>query len=217
MIKIKNLCKVFDDKPILINVNIDISQGDILIIKGPSGSGKSTLLSLVSGLARPTSGSVYYNNMNISKLPEIELGKYRNEKIGFIFQKFNLLEKLTVYENILPPLITRNEKIDRKYVEDLLKKLGLLEFKNTKVSKLSGGEQQRVALARALVNKPDILLADEPTANLDYYLKMNAIKIFLQENKEGKTIIIATHDDVFLSIPNARIAKLDNGILSVLK
>ncbi|MCB4203957.1 ABC transporter ATP-binding protein [Deferribacterales bacterium Es71-Z0220] len=217
MIKIKGLCKVFDGKPILSNINIDISKGDILIIKGPSGSGKSTLLSLISGLARPTSGAVYYNDMNISKLPEIELGRYRNEKIGFIFQKFNLLENLTVYENILPPLVVRKEKIDRKKIEDVLKKLELLEFINTKVSKLSGGEQQRVALARALVNKPDILLADEPTANLDYNLKMNAIKIFLQENKEGKTIIIATHDDIFLSIPNAKVAKLDNGILSVLK
>jgi len=217
MIKIKNLCKVFDGKPILSNINIDISQGDILIIKGPSGSGKSTLLSLISGLARPTSGAVFYDELNISKLPEIELGIFRNEKIGFIFQKFNLLENMTVYENILPPLVVRKENIDRKKIEDVLKKLDLLEFINTKVSKLSGGEQQRVALGRALVNKPDILLADEPTANLDYNLKMNAIKIFLQENKEGKTIIIATHDDIFLSIPNARIAKLDNGILSVLK
>jgi len=217
MIKIKGLSKVFDGKPILSNININISKGDILIIKGVSGSGKSTLLSIISGLARPTSGAVYYNDMNISKLPEIELGRYRNEKIGFIFQKFNLLENLTVYENILPPLVVKKDKIDRKNIEEVLKKLELSEFINTKVSKLSGGEQQRVALARALVNKPDILLADEPTANLDYNLKMNAIKIFLQENKEGKTIIIATHDDIFLSIPNIRVAKLDNGILSVLK
>lgn len=217
MIKIQGLSKVFDGKTVLNNINLDISKGDILIIKGVSGSGKSTLLSIISGLARPTSGSVFFNNMNISKLPELALGKYRNENIGFVFQKFNLIENLTVYENILPPIVVSQKRISKKDIQELLKKLEILEFINTKVSKLSGGEQQRVALARSLVNQPDILIADEPTTNLDYNLKMAIIKILLQENRDGKTLIIATHDDVFMQITNARVVELDKGILSIVR
>lgn len=217
MIKIQGLSKVFDGRTVLNNINLDISKGDILIIKGVSGSGKSTLLSIISGLARPTSGSVFFNNMNISKLPELALGKYRNENIGFVFQKFNLIENLTVYENILPPIVVSQKRISKKDIQELLKKLEILEFINTKVSKLSGGEQQRVALARSLVNQPDILIADEPTTNLDYNLKMAIIKILLQENRDGKTLIIATHDDVFMQITNARVVELDKGILSIVR
>lgn len=213
MIKIENLCKEYDGKVILDRINLEITHGNFWIFMGPSGSGKSTFLSIISGLARPTSGAVFYNELNIAKLPEDELGKFRNRKIGFVFQRFNLLENLTVYENMLPPLIINEKPFSKDEVFKVLKKFEIDRFADTKVRKLSGGEQQRVALARALVNDPEVLIADEPTANLDPRLKYEVIDLFKQINSEGKTIIIATHDEVLTKANGVKIAKMSNGKL----
>ncbi len=213
MIRIENLCKKFDEKVILENINLEIMAGDFWVVMGPSGSGKSTLLSIISGLARPTNGAVFYNDLNISKLPEVDLGRFRNEKIGFVFQKFNLLEGLTVYENILPPLIINEKRIIKDDIFSLLKKFDIEKLSNVKVRKLSGGEQQRVALARALVNNPEVLIADEPTANLDPRLKFEVLEFFKRINADGKTLIIATHDEVFSKIGGVKTAKLIDGKL----
>jgi len=211
MIAIRYLTKIYDDKVVLENINLDINNGDFVVIMGPSGSGKSTFLSIISGLARPTEGSVYYDELNISKLPESEVGKFRNSKIGFVFQKFNLLENLTVYENILPPVIIAESKMTKKDIFELLKRFEIDVLSDMKVKKLSGGEQQRVALARALVNDPDLLIADEPTANLDYRLKNDVIDTFKKIHQQGKTVIVATHDKVFTEIKGARIINMING------
>ncbi|MGB9731314.1 MULTISPECIES: ABC transporter ATP-binding protein [Calditerrivibrio] len=211
MIEIRHLTKIYDDKIVLQNINLDINNGDFVVIMGPSGSGKSTFLSIISGLSRPTEGSVCYDDINISKLPESDVGKFRNSKIGFVFQKFNLMENLTVYENILPPVIIAEKKITKKDIFELLKRFEIDNLSDVKVKRLSGGEQQRVALARALVNDPELLIADEPTANLDYRLKNEVIDTFKKIHYQGKTIIVATHDRVFTEIEGARIINMING------
>ncbi|MBZ4643943.1 MAG: transporter related protein [Deferribacteraceae bacterium] len=217
MIEIKNITKHFDDKIILSKISFTIEKGSFTVINGPSGSGKSTLLSIISGLARPTSGEVLYNNINISKLPEKDAGIFRNEKIGFVFQKFNLVENLTVYENLLPPVIIANKKFDKHHIYDMLRQLEIDSLANTKISKLSGGEQQRVALARALINNPEIIIADEPTANLDYNLKMSILKFFEKINKSGKTLIVATHDDIFVRMKGVKVVLMENGLIKAIK
>jgi putative ABC transport system ATP-binding protein len=215
MITIKSLYKSYDNIQILEDVNLSINNGDFIILSGPSGSGKSTLLSLISGLSRPTSGEVIFDGINISKLPEYDLGKFRNEKIGFVFQKYNLIEELTVYENVLVPLIVTN--YNNKQLNELITRtltiFGINDKTNVKVKKLSGGEQQRVALSRALVNNPEVIIADEPTANLDPRLKKSVIELFTTINKLGKTVIIATHDEIFRKIEHVKVAYIKNGTI----
>jgi putative ABC transport system ATP-binding protein len=213
MIRVDQITKVFDNKTILKSIDFEINRGDFLIIMGPSGSGKSTLLSIISSLARPTSGAVFYNDINISKLPEVEAGRFRNKKIGFVFQKFNLLENLTVFENILPPLVINDKRFSKEKVMDILKRFEIDKLEKVKVKKLSGGEQQRVALVRALVNDPEVLIADEPTANLDVRLKSDVISFFQEINSVGKTVIIASHDEIFLKIPKVRVLQIVDGTL----
>lgn len=215
MITVRGLYKSYNDVQILTNINLSINNGDFIILSGPSGSGKSTLLSLISGLSRPTSGEVIFDGINISKLPEYDLGKFRNEKIGFVFQKYNLIEELTVYENVMVPLLVTNynNKELNALIARTLAIFGINDKANIKVKKLSGGEQQRVALSRALVNDPEVIIADEPTANLDIRLKSDVIELFTTINKLGKTVIIATHDEIFRKIPHVKVVYLQNGNL----
>ena len=171
LIEVKNLNKIYGsgeaEVKALKNINLNIEQGEFVAIVGQSGSGKSTLLHLIGGADIPSSGEVIIDGKNIYKLKEKELSILRRRKLGFIFQFFNLIPVLTAQENIEMPVLLDNEKIDKKYMNELLRILGLEERKNNYPSQLSGGQQQRVSIGRALANKPSIILADEPTGNLD--------------------------------------------------
>jgi len=203
-IVIKNLSKLYNpNKPnafyALKNINLKVADGEIVILKGVSGSGKSTLLSLIGALGKPSEGEIQVNEQNIAKLPDIMSSAYRHKEIGFIFQSFNLLESLSVYQNILAPLsltsLTKeqmNEKINTAM------SIANIEHKqDQKVASLSGGEKQRCAIARALVMEPSIILADEPTANLDRENSLLFIEILKKFKALHKTVIIATHDVLF--------------------
>jgi len=203
-IVIQNLNKLYNpNKPnafyALKNINLSVEDGQIVILKGVSGSGKSTLLSLIGGLSKPSSGEILVNNQNIAKLPDIMSSAFRHQKIGFIFQSFNLLEGLSVYQNILAPLALTSlskEAIHEKV--SLAMQLANIEHKKDQnVGSLSGGERQRCAIARAVVMEPEIILADEPTANLDKENSFIFIEILKKFKALHKTVVIATHDTLF--------------------
>jgi putative ABC transport system ATP-binding protein len=180
----------------LTDVDLRINQGDFISIMGPSGSGKSTLLTILGGLNHPTRGELIVDEIPVYKLPTERLADFRREYIGFIFQSFQLIPYLTVIENVMLPLsITdRPSKEQSRLAHEILEKVGLKGKEKRLPDQLSGGEQQRVAIARALVNSPPILLADEPTGNLDSKTGQEIMNLFKDLNKEGQTIIIATHN-----------------------
>ena len=181
----------------LRGLNLEVKRGEFIAIMGPSGSGKTTLLNMVGLLDKPTSGTVIIDGINTSNLDGKSLALVRNRKIGFVFQQFNLVSRLTVYENIELPLVARGipkETRKKMVYKALMMAGGELSWLNKKPLQLSGGQQQRVAIARALVNNPAIVLADEPTGNLDRKSAKNVIKAFLEINKKGQTIIMVTHD-----------------------
>lgn len=189
----------------LKNVSMHINKSELLVVAGASGSGKSTLLNLLSGIDKSTSGNIYFNNKDITKFNEKKTNNYLKNYIGFIYQSYNLINELTVYENIL---LTCN---DKKTVNTILKKVNLLEKKNAYPKNLSGGEQQRVAIARALSKKFDILFCDEPTGALDS-INSEIILTILEDlvRKEGKTIVIVTHNDNICKIAD-RIYTMKDG------
>lgn len=202
MIECKNLTKIFKDTTVLNQVNFTCKKGELIVLKGASGSGKSTLLSLIAGLAKPTSGEVIVEAKQISKMVDNFVSLYRRENIGFIFQKYNLISTLSVYNNIITPLIPSNpdEKKLNTRVDELLKMLFMESKKDMIVKNLSGGEQQRVVIARALINNPSIIIADEPTANLDTKLSLDFIEIVKKLKNKNRAIIIATHDPLFFDL-----------------
>lgn len=181
---------------ILKDINLIINQGDFLSIMGPSGSGKSTLMYLIGCLDKPTSGQLIIQGVDISNFSEKQLSKIRNSKIGFVFQMFNLLPRTTALANVLLPVIYSKRSMKEAKIQALalLEKMGLAKRADHPPSKLSGGEQQRVAIARALINNPSIILADEPTGNLDSKSGADIMEIFLNLHKEGHTIVMVTHD-----------------------
>jgi len=205
MIVLHNITKKYkinNEEIIALNdINFEVLQGQTVVLKGASGSGKSTILSIIANMTKPTSGEVIVKDMRISKLSDDFSSKYRLDTIGFIFQKYNLIPNLTVFDNIILPLIPLNldEKFITQRVAELLEFFKIESKKDIEVKKLSGGEQQRVAIARALVNNPDIILADEPTANLDEKLSLEFIENLEALKKLHKTIIIATHDPLFFN------------------
>ena len=178
------------------NANIEIKRGDFIAIMGPSGSGKSTLMNLVGVLDIPSTGAIFLDNQNIEQVSESELAQIRGKKIGFIFQQFNLIGTLTAKENIMLPMMFQDIPSDEREQKalDLLEKVGLKERANHKPGELSGGQQQRVAIARALANDPEVILADEPTGNLDSNTGKEIMNFLKELNKQGKTIIMVTHD-----------------------
>jgi len=200
MINLKDITKTYMmgdiSLQVLKGISLDIKEGDFMSIIGPSGSGKSTLMNILGCLDTPTTGEYYLDGREISNYKPNELSKIRNEKIGFIFQKFNLLPKLTAFENVELPLIYRGEKtnIRKDLVEEALDSVGLKDRMKHNPTELSGGQQQRVAIARALVGNPPILLADEPTGNLDTKSGREVLNIIERLNHKGKTIIVITHD-----------------------
>ena len=202
MIKIINLNKIFNHQKqnefiALKNINLQIKKGEIIILKGVSGSGKSTLLSLIASLSRPTNGDIIVENQSIAKLPDNHISFYRNKKIGFIFQSFNLIDDLTVRENISAPLIINDMKDKNIQIDNIMKLVNIKHKENENIINLSGGEKQRCAIARALISNPKIILADEPTANLDKENSLKFIDILKEFKKLNKTVLVATHDILF--------------------
>lgn len=181
---------------VLRGVTLRVEEGDFLAIMGPSGGGKSTLLNILGLLDKPTSGKFFLEGLEVNALSNSELSKLRNQKIGFIFQAFHLIPWASALENVLLPLLYRGDiqEKDLERAKYLLKRLGLENYINFKPAELSGGQQQRVAIARALINRPKLLLADEPTGNLDSQSSKEVMDILEELNKEGLTIIMVTHD-----------------------
>jgi len=207
MITLENVSKIYElnknhNVTALEQINLHIKEGELVVLKGVSGSGKSTILSLIAALTKPTEGEVVVNEKRISKLPDSFASDYRQQDIGFIFQKYNLIPTLSVKENILLPLVPTNPAEDeaQKKLDRVLEQFQIAHKKDEMVRNLSGGEQQRVAIARAHVNNPKIIIADEPTANLDEKLSLDFIEILKQLKSEGKTIVIATHDPLFFDL-----------------
>ena len=191
-------------------VTLSIGSGEFVAITGPSGSGKSTMMNLVGALDMPTKGAIYLDGKDISKLHESDLAEIRGKKIGFVFQQFNLIQTLTALENVMLPMEFQNDDDAKERAIKVLDLVGLKDRMNHKPAELSGGQQQRVAIARALSNDPEIILADEPTGNLDSQTGKEIMSLFNKLHKEGKTVVLITHD-LNLVRYGERIIKLHDG------
>jgi putative ABC transport system ATP-binding protein len=219
MIEIKNITKTVrsgaDDLTILDNVSLEIPNGQFVAITGASGSGKSTLLGLLAGLDAPTTGEILIDGEDITKMSEDNLASLRSEKLGFIFQSFHLIPSLTAYENVLIPLEIRGDKNAKERGKELLKEVGLTNRGHHYPTELSGGEQQRVAIARAFANKPPILLADEPTGNLDSRNGQHIFELMtkLHDNNQT-TLILVTHDNDLAKQAQRQIRLRDGKVVS---
>jgi putative ABC transport system ATP-binding protein len=216
----KNLCKSYgkgDTKvEALRDVSFSVARGEFVSIIGPSGSGKSTLLNMIGALDHPTSGKVTIDNRDIYSMKEEELSVFRRRNIGFIFQAFNLVPELNVEENILLPILLDYRKPDKKYINELLEILGLMDRKHHLPNQLSGGQQQRVAIGRALAAKPSIILADEPTGNLDSKNSKDVINLLkLSVDRYNQTLIMITHNQEYASFAN-RVLRVEDGIVKEL-
>jgi len=219
-VEVENLSKIYVlgkggsiKVPAVDGVSFKIKRGEFMLLMGPSGSGKTTLFNMIGGLDKPSEGTVYIDEVDISRLDAYELAWLRNKKIGYIFQTFNLIPVLTAFENVeLPMVFAGVDREEReKKVKDLLEKVGLGERMHHKPNELSGGQQQRVAIARALANDPALILADEPTGNLDLNTGLEIINLLKQLNREnGVTVMTATHDLKMLDVAD-RILWLRDG------
>ncbi len=215
ILKAENLVKIYgqDENVVkaLDNVSIEINEGEFVAIVGTSGSGKSTLLNMLGGLDNLTSGEVIINNKKLSKMNDEEITIFRRRNIGFIFQDYNLVPILNVYENIVLPIELDGTKIDNEFVDSIVKALGLREKLNNIPSNLSGGQQQRVAIARALATKPSIVLADEPTGNLDSKTSMDVIGLLKMTSKKfNQTIAMITHNEEIAQLAD-RVIRVEDG------
>lgn len=215
ILETKNLCKTYGEGDTLVkaldNVSFSVEQGEFIAIVGPSGSGKSTLLHILGGVDVPTSGEVIINGTKISDLDETALAIFRRRQIGLIYQFYNLIPILTGEENLTLPLLLDGRKPDQKQIEMLVEKLGLENRLKHLPNELSGGQQQRVSIGRALLNSPALLLADEPTGNLDSENSKEIIKLLRQFNKENKqTVIIITHDER-IALSADRVIEINDG------
>lgn len=200
ILQTKELCKFYgtgeNQVKAVNNVNISIEQGEFVAIVGKSGSGKSTLLHMLGGLDHPTSGTVFVKGNDLNKMKEDELAVFRRRKIGFIFQAFNLVSAINVWENIVLPLGLDSQKVDEAYIQDIIGMLGIQNKMHNMPNTLSGGQQQRVAIARALAARPDIIFADEPTGNLDSRTSNEVVALLkMSAEKYGQTIVMITHDE----------------------
>ncbi|MBL7057925.1 ABC transporter ATP-binding protein [Patescibacteria group bacterium] len=216
-IELKKISKTFDTDgvktPVLFDVSFNIDRGEFIAIMGPSGSGKSTLMHIIGLLDFATRGGYKLDSLNIDNFDDNELARLRNQKFGFVFQSFHLLPRTTVLENVKLPLTYSKEENDSSALaRDALKSVGLTHRLNYLTNQISGGEKQRVAIARALVNNPDIILADEPTGNLDSKSGMQVMKILQNLNDQGKTIILVTHE-FYTAEHSKRIIKMMDGKL----
>lgn len=215
ILKTKNLCKYYgsgeNEVKALQDVNIEIERGEFVAVVGKSGSGKSTLLHMLGGLDYPTEGKVYIGKKNIFSYKEDELAVFRRRKIGFIFQSFNLISSLNVWENIVFPISLDGKKADEAFLKDIVQTLGLEKKLHNLPNTLSGGQQQRVAIARAIASKPEILLADEPTGNLDSKTSAEVMGMLkMSVEKYGQTLVMITHDEDIAQIAD-RILVIEDG------
>ncbi len=218
MIQLRDVSKtvVSGTEPLTIlhPLSLDVARGEFIAIVGPSGSGKSTLLGLIAGLDSPSSGDVLIDGVNITKLGEDSLAKLRGEKIGFVFQFFHLIPSLTAFENVAVPLEIAGARNARQRAQELLEEVGLTGRSHHYPSQLSGGEQQRVALARALANNPPVLLADEPTGNLDSANGRHIMELVRDIHKtRGTTIVLVTHDAELAAIADVRLILRDGRVV----
>jgi putative ABC transport system ATP-binding protein len=219
-ISMKNICKLFETDELqthaLNQINLTINQGDYLAISGPSGCGKSTLLSLLGLLDEASSGEYLLDGIDVTKLSADHAAELRNQKIGFIFQSFNLIDEMTVFDNIALPLSYHNKPPAKQAITERVNQclalVGLSHRSQHKPNQLSGGQQQRVAIARALVANPSILLVDEPTGNLDSKTGDQIMEVLSQLNAQGTTICIVTHDPRYAAMAKRRINLLDGKI-----
>lgn len=200
---------------VLNQINLCIEEGDYVAIMGPSGAGKTTLMNVIGCLDGTTEGEYLLDGENILEYSEKQKARLRNEKIGFIVQDFGLIPSMSVYKNVRIPLLysKRRMKNERKHIQELLRQLKVLDKIDEKVHRLSGGQQQRVAIARALVNSPDIILADEPTGALDQKTGKEVMGIFSELNRQGKTIVIVTHDPQIASMCRKTIYMMDGKLI----
>lgn len=217
ILETKNLIKYYGSNEnqvkALDGVNLQVEKGEFVSIVGTSGSGKSTLLHMLGGLDRATSGEVLVDGKSIFTFKEKELTIFRRRKIGFIFQSYNLVPVLNVYENIVLPIELDGNKPDKKYIDEIIHTLGLGEKLFSLPNQLSGGQQQRVAIARALATKPSIILADEPTGNLDSVTSQDVLGLMkVTSNKFGQTIVMITHNDEIAQLAD-RIIRIEDGII----
>ena len=222
ILSVKNLSKIYGDENnhviALDNVSFDVEIGEFIAIIGASGSGKSTLLHQIGGVDHPSSGKVIINNTDIYTLNENDLAIFRRNEIGLIYQFYNLIPVLNVKENITLPLQLAHQKVDQKRFNTLIEQLGLSNRLNHLPNQLSGGQQQRVSIARALINQPSLVLADEPTGNLDSKNSDEIIRLLKEANeKYHQTIIIITHDNNIAKLANRVITIKDGKIISDLK
>lgn len=199
--------------PVLSNVNLKIEKGEFLAIVGPSGSGKSTLMNLIGCLDRPTEGQVLIKGRDLHGMSDEDLARLRGLEIGFVFQTFNLVPRLTAFENVLLPTFANSRSIDpQKRAKELLSLMGLQDRMHHRPGELSGGQSQRVSIARALINDPSLLLADEPTGNLDSKTGFEILRIFMDLNHEGRTVVIVTHDPEIAKFAD-RVVLVKDGII----
>jgi putative ABC transport system ATP-binding protein len=198
----------------LSDASIKIAPGEFVVVRGASGSGKSTLLNVLGCLDRPTTGSYRLDGEDVAKFGDRQLSRVRNAKIGFIFQSFNLLPRTTALENVEIPMVYRDGNVDRDKAIAALERVGLAARANHYATELSGGEQQRVAVARALINNPALILADEPTGNLDADAGTEVMRLLQALHGEGRTILVVTHDDVVASYAARQILLRDGRIVS---
>tara|TARA_Y100000034_G_C6797577_1_gene357609 strand:+ start:210 stop:878 length:669 start_codon:yes stop_codon:yes gene_type:complete len=218
LIQLQDVKKTYDLDKIKVNVlngiSLEIEKGDFIAIIGPSGSGKSTAMNLIGSLDLPTEGNIIINNTNIKKLSKSQLATLRGKKIGFIFQTFNLIPSINAIQNVMLPMIFQNiPKQDRiKRAKELLKLVNLEHRAHHLPTELSGGERQRIAIARALINNPEIILADEPTGNLDSKTGEEILNLLIKLNKQGSTILMITHNQNIAKKANKTIKIIDGVI-----
>ena len=218
-VELKSLYKIYkqgqNEVFALNGLSAVIEKGEFLAILGPSGSGKSTLLHILGGLDSPTKGSVIIDGADISEYSDQELAKYRRKTVGFVFQSFNLLPALTVQENIEMPVLIDEGEIDKEYLEEIEKGLEIDDLKKRLPSQISGGQMQRVAIARALANKPTIILADEPTGNLDSEISEKVLSLFLETcRRYGQTLVMITHNEEIAAKAD-RIIRIRDGKIQI--
>lgn len=217
MIELENITKIYRmgkvEVPALRGITLSIKEGEMVALIGPSGSGKSTLMNIIGFLDKPTVGRYTLDGTDVSRLNDNKLAELRNKKIGFVFQTFNLLPRTSALANVELPLIYSGGQKGKRALE-ALERVGLAGRASHKPTELSGGEQQRVAIARALVNNPSVILADEPTGNLDSVATAEIISIFLQLNREGITVILVTHEPDIAAQAQRIIRLLDGKIVS---
>ena len=218
ILRTKDLTKYYGEEPILVKaldgVTLEIEEGTFTAIVGTSGSGKSTLLHMLGGLDVPTGGSVEVDGQELGTMDRGELTVFRRRKIGFIFQNYNLLPNLTVYDNIVLPVELDGRRVDREYLKSIVKVLGIQEKLKQKPNKLSGGQQQRVAIARALIAKPAIILADEPTGNLDSHTSQEVIGLLKETSRNfEQTIVMITHEEAIAQVADCTIRIEDGKIV----